>query len=308
VKRTSETLETSAVREEWVTEGTANEMSGVGRDVATLVVAVESKVETEEILEVLVLLAALAEHGSEVITPILVEIDLSRKSTATTVGVLVNLGRNGRQLSEEGDAVIEGRLPVVSLIQALLVGLCELGLVVEGGDGHGELGHGVKVRGEVVEHLGDEGGDLGLLRELTGELANLVGGRNLAGEEEPEHSLGEHLSAGCALGKLALAVLDSASVETDALVCIEDGALPDHSLQPAHTTQGVLDLDLTNGFVAVSLDLLKELTLGGNHSLEGSLEVGLGGGIAAGSENASDRLESVRTLRSVPAKGRGNIP
>jgi hypothetical protein len=222
VKRTGQTLETSTVGKEGVAEGAADEVSGVSRHVATLVVTVKGEVETEEILEVLVLLAALAEHSGEVVAPILVKVDLSRKGTAATVGVLVDLRGDGGQLGEERDAVIKGRLPVVGLVETLLVSLCELGLVIEGRDGHGELGHGVKVCGEVVEHLVDKGGDLGLLGELTGELADLVCGRDLASEEEPEHGLGEHLGARGTLGELLLAVLDGASVETNALVCVED--------------------------------------------------------------------------------------
>lgn len=287
MKRSGKTLETSTVRKERIAESAANKVSGVGRDVATLVVTVQSKVETEEILEVLVLLARLAEHSGIVVRPILLKVDLSRQSTAAAVSVLVDLGGNGRQLSQQGDTVVKGRLPVVGLVETLLVGLGELGLVVESRNSHGELGHGVQVLGEVVEHLGDELGDLSLLGQLAREDANLVGGRDLAGKEEPEHGLGKHLSASLALGEDLLAVLDGAAVETDTLVGIEDGTLPNHGLEATHTTEGVFDLDLANGLAAVSLDLLEKLTLSGNDLLEGSLQVRLGGGIAAGAGKSS---------------------
>lgn len=96
MKRISEILEISVVREEWVIEGIVNEMSGVGRDVVIFVVVVESKVEMEEILEVFVFFVVFVEYGSEVIILILVEIDFSRKSIVIMVGVLVNFGCNGR--------------------------------------------------------------------------------------------------------------------------------------------------------------------------------------------------------------------
>lgn len=287
VKGTGKTLETGRVGKEGIAESGTNQVGGVGRDVAALVVTVESEVETEEVLEVLVLLATLAKHGSVVVGPILVEINLGRESTAAVVSVLVDLGGNGGQLSEQRDGVVKGRLPVVSLVEALLVGLGELGLVVEGRDGHGELGHGVEVLGEVVEHLGDKGGDLGLLGELTGELADLVGGGDLAGEEEPEHGLGKHLGARLALGEFLLAVLDGAAVEADTLVGVEDGAFPDHGLEAAHAAKGVFDLDLANDLVAVGLDLLEKLALGGNDLFEGGLEIGFGGGVGAGAGQSS---------------------
>src|SRR4051812_31521666 len=149
VKRSGEALETSAVAEEGVAESRADEVSGVGRDVAAFVVAVESEVQTEEILEVFVLLAAFPEHGGEVVGPVLLEVNLGGEGASTAVGVLVDLGGDGGELRKERDAVVKGRLPVVGLAEALLVGLGELGRVVERGDGHGELGHGVQVLGEV---------------------------------------------------------------------------------------------------------------------------------------------------------------
>ena len=56
----SKTLQTSAVAEEGVAKSRADQVSSVRRHVATLVVTVQSKVETEKILETLVLLARLA--------------------------------------------------------------------------------------------------------------------------------------------------------------------------------------------------------------------------------------------------------
>jgi len=288
VKRTSEALETGAVAEEGIAESAADQVGGVGRDVAALVVTVKGKVETEEILEVLVLLAALAEHGSKVVRPILLEVNLTRKGSAALVRVLVDLGGDGRELGEQRNAVVKGRLPVVGLAEALLVGLGELGSVVEGRDSNGELGHGVKVLGEVVKHLVDIVGKLTLLGELARELADLVGGGDFAGEEKPEHGLGKHLSASLALGQLLLAVLDGAAMEANTLVGVEHGTLPDHSLQAAHATNSVLDLDLANNLGAMGLDLLEELALGGDNLLERRLQIRLSSSVRSPREATVD--------------------
>ncbi len=186
---------------------------------------------------------------------------------------------------------------VVGLIQALLVRLGKLGGVVQGRDGDGELGHGVQIGREVIEQLVDEGRELSLLRKLPREPADLVGGRDFAGEQQPEHSLWEHLGARLALGQLLLAVFDGAAVESDALIGVENRALPHHCLQAAHTADGVLDLDLTDHLGAVSLDLFEQLTLGGDDLLQGGLEIRLGRGIVpswecriAGYRSDNDRL------------------
>lgn len=141
----------------------------------------------------------------------------------------------------------------------------------------------MQVLWEGIEEGVDEVRELALLCELAGELAGLSDGWDLAGEEEPEHGLWEHLGAGSSLGELSLALLDCAAVEADALVCVENGSLPDHGFETAHTAEGVLDLDLADDFVAVGLDFLEELALGGDDGLHGVLQAGLrGAGVAAG--------------------------
>lgn len=281
VEGAGETLETGAVAKKGVAQCATNQVGGMGRNVTAFVVTVEGEVETEEVLEVLVLLAALAEHGGEVVGPILLEVDLGGKSTATLVGVLVDLGRDSGQFGEKRDAVVKGRLPVIGLVEALLVRLGKLGCVVQGGNSNGKLGHWVEVLGEVVKQLGDKVWELALLGELTRELAGLVDRGHFASKQKPEHGLGKHLGAGLALGQLLLAVLDGAAVEANTLVGIEHGTLPYHGLEAAHTTNCVLNLDLANDLGAVGLDLLEQLALGRDHLLERCLEVGFGGRVCS---------------------------
>src|SRR5207247_447695 len=105
-------------------------MSGMGGHVSAFVVAVERKVETEEVLEVLVS-PAFSEHGGKIVSPILVEVDFGGERSASAVGVLVDLSGDGGQFTEQGDAVVKSRLPVVGLVQAPFVELSELGRVAK---------------------------------------------------------------------------------------------------------------------------------------------------------------------------------
>ena len=203
-------------------------MGGVCRDVATFVVTVQSKVQTEQVLEFDVLLAALAEHSSEVVRPILVQVDLSWKGTPATVGILVDLCGNGWQLSEQADAVFVSWLPVLGLVETLLVCLGEDGGVVQGGHSAGELSHWVQVLREVVEEGVDVVWESSFLGKLAREDTGLGGGWDLASQEQPEHGLWQHLSTGGTLWQLILAVLDGLAVEADTLIGVEDGAFPDH--------------------------------------------------------------------------------
>jgi hypothetical protein len=98
-------------------------------------ITVESKVETEKILESFVLLATLAQHCGEVVGPILVRVNLSWECSATAVGVLVDLGCDRGELCEQAHSVVESGLPVVSLVETLLVLLRKRRLVVQSANG-----------------------------------------------------------------------------------------------------------------------------------------------------------------------------
>lgn len=58
-------------------------------------------------------------------------------------------------------------------MNTISVSLDELALRVEGSDGGAELGHGVKVCGEVVEHGNDMGRQFGAVGPLLGQRLDL---------------------------------------------------------------------------------------------------------------------------------------
>ena len=103
----------------------------MGRDVATLVVRVECQVEAHEVLEAFVLPAGatLAEHGGEVVGPVLSRVCLRGQRASAPVRVLVDLGRDDGQFGEQADCVVKGGFPVVGLVEAALVELGKGGLV-----------------------------------------------------------------------------------------------------------------------------------------------------------------------------------
>lgn len=64
-------------------------------------------------------------------------------------------------------------------------------VVVECGDCHGELAHGVKSRRAAVDDLLYEIGYLSTSSPVATELCNLLGGWNFASEKKPEDTLWE---------------------------------------------------------------------------------------------------------------------
>lgn len=272
-------------------------------DVAALVVAVESEVEAQDVVEALVLFAAFAEEDGEIVGPVLGAVEFLFADGVDFVGA-EDEGGDAGDLGEEGDAVVEGGLPVVGLVHALGVLFGEGGFGVECGHGHGELGHGVHVAGEGFDHGQDVLGQVRFFSQFARERPDLRGGGHLARQEQPEHGFGEHLGARSTLGQFLLAVLDGAAVEADALVGVEDGALPDHGLEASHAANSAGDGDIANLLFAVFLQLLEEGALGGDDLLQDALELGLGGsGIRAGTNCARGRrlvIVSTHPMCSLP--------
>lgn len=112
-------------------------MRGMGGNITTLVVTVESEVQSQQVNEAGVL--RLAKERGVVVRPVLGEIDGAWEGTAAVVGVLVDLSGDGGEFGEEGERVVEGGLPVVGFLE--FAGFVEFGkfrVVVERGDGDGD--------------------------------------------------------------------------------------------------------------------------------------------------------------------------
>ena len=127
------------------------------------------------------------------------------------------------------------------------------------GDCQRELGHGVEGGRAAVEDLLDEGGEGRAGSPVLGEGGDLLLGGDLAGEEEPEETLGQRLRPTGGLGEGLLALGDGLATEANALLCvggwgklpdrrrkkngmprtsIENGTVPDEGGETTHATAG----------------------------------------------------------------------
>ncbi len=267
VEGTGQTIETSGEGEEGGAESRADKVGGVGRDVATLVVGVDGQVETHQLNKVGVV--AEAELVGKVEGVILVLLDGG--NLATLEDVLVDARSNVGELGDQVHGVLVGVAPVLLLVDTLGVGLGEAGGLLESSDGEGELGHGVEVGRAVVDELLDELGDVGTGGPFGREVANLLLGGDLAGQEKPEETcgelglvarrsiefehiiltLGKRLLATGGLGEKLLALGDGLATEADTLLGVEDGTLPDEGLDTTSTAIDLVESDLVNNLGTV---------------------------------------------------------
>lgn len=184
MERTSKTVQTGGQRQVRRAEGTADKVSGVGADVATLVVGVNGQVETHQLNKVLVVTES--ELVGQVEGIVLVLLDSG--DLAILEDVAVDAGSNGRELGNEVHGVLEGVLPVFLLVQALGVGLGEGRFVLKSSDGKGELSHGVEVVRAAVNELLNELGDVGASSPLSGQVTDLLFAGDLTSEQQPEET------------------------------------------------------------------------------------------------------------------------
>ena len=145
VKGTSETTESSRVGKERVGEGGTDQVSGVSGNVSTFVISVESVVETDELDETLGF--SETDLVGEVEGKILIFLNGCHVLGSSKVGVVVDASSDGEGLGDTVEGVLEGRLPVFSLLHTGLVLGGELRVVVESGDTDDELSHRVESLG-----------------------------------------------------------------------------------------------------------------------------------------------------------------
>ena len=131
-----------------VRQGRADEVAGVGRDVAAFVVAVDVEVQPHQVIEIGLVVADLV---GQVGRP--VELRVGGDVLGALVAAHVDAGRDLGQLGDDVHDIFEHRIPVVCLVHAVPVAGGELGVFLEGQDGQGELGHRVQVLRERFEHL-----------------------------------------------------------------------------------------------------------------------------------------------------------
>ena len=87
-----------------------------------------------------------------------------------------------------------------------------------GSDSQAELAHRVEGRRAAVEDLLDELRNGGAGGPVLGELGDLLLGGDLAGDEEPEETLGERLGAAGSLGEDLLDFGNGLAAEADTLL------------------------------------------------------------------------------------------
>jgi len=127
VEGTGKTVEGSSEGQEGVGKSGSDKVTSVGRDVSTFVVRVDGDVQSHELNELLVV--AETEKGGQVGGVVLVLVDLRELSVA--VDVSEDSAGNVGKLGNEVHRVVEGGLPVVTLVDTVGVGLGEGGVVVE---------------------------------------------------------------------------------------------------------------------------------------------------------------------------------
>lgn len=182
MERTSQSVQASSEGEHGGAQSATNKVSGVSADISTLVVGVDGQVETHQLNEVTVV--AVAKLVGQVERVVLVLLD--RSNLAVLENIAIDLRSNGGQLGNEVHRVFEGVVPVFLLVDTLGVCLSERGLMLQGADGQGELGHGVKSARAAVEELLDELGDIRASGPLGRQIANLLLRGDLTGQEQPE--------------------------------------------------------------------------------------------------------------------------
>jgi len=160
----------------------------------------------------------------------------------------------------------------------------------------------VDILGEVVEHLSDVRWKASSLVPLVGKSLGLLGGGNFAGNEEPEKSFGEGLATFDGGWKELLAFGDGFASESDSLISVKDGGLPDHSLDTTHTTISHINCHISKRIAAMIFSEFLDLgDLAGDLGSNDFLQIRGGSSSSLRSEKrcgGSSQCHSVRQSKS----------
>jgi len=266
-------------------------VTGVGRDISTLVVRVDGQVQPHQLYKLLVI--AIAQKSCQVGGVILVLVNLGH--FPTTIDIPEDPSGNVGELGNEIHGVIESRLPVFSLVDTVRVGFGKGGIMVESGNGQGELRHRVQSVGTSVNQLFDEFGDSSPSGPFLGETLDLLLGGYFSSKEQPEEGLGKGLGSTGGGRELFLAFRDGLASESDTFVGVKDGSFPDKALDPSHTTVSLINGHLPKALVSMcssdSLDILNLLGDELGHTILEGLDIG-GWGRGEGARELRAELSS----------------
>jgi len=242
VEWAGETVHGGGEGEVWIGEGGSDQVGGVGGNVATFVVGVDGEVESHELGELFVVVS---DHVGEVFGPVSVLVNNAESGTVS-VQVVVDLGGNGWQFSDQVHGIFEAVFPVFRFVGTLGVLSSKNGLTVEGIDGRSELSHWVQVGWEVVEHLNNVSWQVSGGGPLLRQLFDFSFGWDLSGNQQPEKTFWEWFAAFFGSWEEFLALWDGVSLEPDSFDWVENRGLPNHGFHASHTTVDHVDVDFTN--------------------------------------------------------------
>jgi hypothetical protein len=109
----------------------------------------------------------------------------------------------------------------------------------------------VKSRRTPVQDVLDKLGDRGTSSPVFGKLVNLLLSGDFTGDQKPKETFGKGFRSTGGLGEEVLAFRDSLATETNTLLSIQNGAVPDESWKTTHTTIELVNQDRAKGLLAV---------------------------------------------------------
>ena len=163
VKRTGETVQSSSEGQHGTRQGGTNEMGRVSRDITTLMIGMDSQIQSHQFNELIILTES--HQMSEIVSVILVFFDGGEFTVL--VHVAVNSGCDGGKLGDQGHGILESVFPVFLLVETLGISLGKGRLLFQCRDGwklagkrswhtERELRHGVEIAGTSVDEFFNE--------------------------------------------------------------------------------------------------------------------------------------------------------
>mmetsp|Transcript_3469 Transcript_3469/g.8256 ORF Transcript_3469/g.8256 Transcript_3469/m.8256 type:complete len:265 (+) Transcript_3469:789-1583(+) len=220
------------------------------RSISSLVVGVDAKVQSHELVERRVVVS---KHSAKV-TGIIQGCILG--DNTVKVDIAVNHSSNLWQNCNHTQNILESVDVVVGLWRAIGVGFRELRLGLAGIEANAQLSHGMHVLWKAVDQCFDVLGELGTRVQFGGKRVDLFLGRNLRRQKQPQKTFQERLTIASHSGvgrKNCLALGNGQSTESDTFGRIQVRSLPYHAFDGTSSTNALVDSDFSDDVIPMVL-------------------------------------------------------
>mmetsp|Transcript_3809 Transcript_3809/g.8210 ORF Transcript_3809/g.8210 Transcript_3809/m.8210 type:complete len:398 (+) Transcript_3809:440-1633(+) len=248
VKRSGKCVQSTGIGKVRIRKGGSNQMSSVCRCVSSLVIGVDTKVQSHKLVKCRVVVP---KHATEISR--IIQRGILRDNTIE-VNVSVNHSSNLWQNSNNTQNILERVVVVFGLRHTIRVGFGKFRLGLASIQTNGQLSHRMHILWKTIDQIFDVFGELGTGVKVGSERIDLFLSRHFRRQKQPQKTFQKRFAITGfpgVRGKDGLAFRNRQSTESNTFGRIQVGSFPYHTFHRTGTANTLVDSDFSNNLISV---------------------------------------------------------